>query len=281
MVKQASILGFTKKRKQPDSSSEEETSEARQALETKRQAQRKRALQLLGSLTDEEWRSALEPEADERYLYDLASFVFRERGSRTIYPPDDLMFAALNACPLAQVKVVIVGQDPYHGPGQANGLAFSIAPGATCTFPPSLRNILNELRNDENLNARIPPKAGDLRKWASRGVLLLNTVLTVRGGAANSHRNNGWEPFTDAIINAVNTRQGPGAVFLLWGKSAEEKCSAICRRTHRVHVSSHPSPLATNKRTTRAPFKGSKFGSKCNAYLTELGYDELMDWSLV
>ncbi|KAJ8601487.1 hypothetical protein CTAYLR_006702 [Chrysophaeum taylorii] len=185
------------------------------------------------------------------------------------------VFAALNACPLSAVKVVVVGQDPYHGPGQAHGLAFSIAKGARCKFPPSLRNILDEVSDDVKASKS---SGGDLMPWAERGVLLLNAVLTVRGGAANSHQNKGWERFTDAVISAVNTRC-PGVVFLLWGKPAQTKCASINKKKHRVLASSHPSPLSNTK--TKSPFTGSRCFSKCNdLLLTDLGHDSAVNWDL-
>ena len=230
----------------------------------------------LGQLSDGGWRDALDGEISKPYLFQLAQFVAKERKSKTVYPPPQDTFAALDACKLDDVKIVIVGQDPYHGPGQAHGLCFSIADGADCKFPPSLRNIFVELSRDLP-GTTLPPKGkGDLTKWAQRGVLLLNSSLTVRKGEANSHAKAGWHTFTDAVIRTVNRRQ-KGAVFILWGKPARDKCSSINRTRHRVIESSHPSPLSNTK--TATPFTGSSVFSRANALLGELGWGPV-DWNL-
>ena len=246
--------------------------------ENKKKAQQTRALKFLEPISDAGWRSALEGEASKGYLFALAEFVAKERRTKTVFPPPERTFAALDACPLSGVKVVVVGQDPYHGPGQAHGLAFSVAAGANCKFPPSLRNILKEAADD--VGATMPPAGtGDLSRWAERGVLLLNTALTVRKGEANSHQKVGWEKFTDAVVRAVNDRKGPGVVFVLWGKPALTKCATIDRKKHRVVVSSHPSPLSNTK--TDAPFTGSRVFSRVNAHLvSDLGWDAGVDWDL-
>ncbi|KAJ1444744.1 uracil-DNA glycosylase-like protein [Pelagophyceae sp. CCMP2097] len=235
------------------------------------------ARKLLSGLSDEGWRGALEAEVSKDYFYDLAQFVAGERRKGAVYPPQDQVFAALNACPLADVKVVIIGQDPYHGAGQANGLAFSIADDAVCKFPPSLRNIFKEVADCGHALPRAG--AGDLAPWAKQGVLLLNTCLTVRGAAANSHQKQGWERVTDSLVKAVNRREGRGAVFLLWGKPAQAKCAAIDRKSHRVLQSSHPSPLSNGK--TAEPFTGSRCFAKANELLTgALGHEEGIKWDL-
>jgi uracil-DNA glycosylase len=232
----------------------------------------------LAPLADAGWRAALAGEAKKSYVASLAGFVARERSAKTVFPPAASTFAALDACPLARIKVVVVGQDPYHGAGQAHGLAFSIASGSRGKYPPSLRNLLKEAKDDVGATMP-PPGTGDLTAWARRGVLLLNACLTVRKGEANSHAKRGWESFTDAVIAAVNDRPGRGVVFLLWGKPAAAKCGRIDATKHRVLASSHPSPLSNTK--TDTPFTGSKCFSRANALLTgDLGWDEGVDWNL-
>ena len=231
-------------------------------------------LHLVKWLSDEEWREALKSEFAAAYMQNLALFAASERKRACVYPPEELVFAALNACPLSRVKVVIVGQDPYHGPGQATGLAFSLQPGARCKFPPSLRNILKEVSRE---NFRVSEGQSDLIKWAKQGVLLLNTCLTVQGGKANSHQKKGWEQFTDAVISAVDARP-TGVVFLLWGKPALAKCKNINTNTHRIIVTSHPSPLSNTK--TDTPFTNSSCFSRCNTALKDLGHRTTIDWAL-
>jgi len=246
------------------------------AQQNKKAAQQTLARNFLKPLQDPGWRDALDGETSKPYLFQLAQFVAKERKAKTVYPPPEHTFAALDACKLDDVKIVIVGQDPYHGPGQAHGLCFSIADGADCKFPPSLRNIFVELSRDLP-GTTLPPKGkGDLTKWAERGVLLLNSSLTVRKGEANSHAKAGWHTFTDAVIRTVNRRQ-KGAVFILWGKPARDKCSSINRTRHRVIESSHPSPLSNTK--TATPFTGSSVFSRANALLEELGWGPV-DWNL-
>eukprot|EP00629_Pelagomonadales_sp_RCC1024_P003552 CAMPEP_0119283764 /NCGR_PEP_ID=MMETSP1329-20130426/29114_1 /TAXON_ID=114041 /ORGANISM="Genus nov. species nov., Strain RCC1024" /LENGTH=283 /DNA_ID=CAMNT_0007284439 /DNA_START=165 /DNA_END=1013 /DNA_ORIENTATION=+ len=283
MASQASIKSFfkpapAKKQKTEDASDAGEKTGAARAAANLKEAKKKRALAFLKPIADDGWRAALEGEAGKSYLYELAQFVAKERRTQTVYPPEAQTFAALDACPLADVKVVIVGQDPYHGPGQAHGLAFSIADGADCKFPPSLRNIFAEAEAD--VAASLPPRpGGDLTPWASRGVLLLNSALTVRKGEANSHQKSGWADFTDAVVRAVNRRPGKGAVFVLWGKPAATKCASINTSKHRTITSSHPSPLSNTK--TATPFTGSKVFSRINKLLVdELGWDAGVDWNL-
>src|SRR5690606_19947249 len=168
------------------------------------------------------------------------AFVAEERSRSTVYPPEPEVFAALHLTPLAQVKVVILGQDPYHGPGQAHGLCFSVRSGTV--LPPSLRNIYRELHDDLGID---PPRSGDLTAWARQGVLLLNTTLTVRGGQAGSHQGKGWEMFTDQVIRTVSAKPDV-VVFVLWGAHARKKKALIDRTRHVVIESAHPSPLSAH-----------------------------------
>ncbi len=184
-----------------------------------------------------------------------------------VYPPRPLLFRALELTPFSKVRAVILGQDPYHGPGQANGLAFSVPRGLR--IPPSLRNIYKELEADCGIS---PPSHGDLTAWAENGVLLLNTVLTVRAGMANSHRKLGWETFTDAVIGALNSREEPVA-FLLWGASAREKKALITNPAHLVLEAAHPSPLSAHQ-----GFFGCRHFSKTSEFCQK--YGEPLCWKL-
>ncbi|HIS75754.1 MAG TPA: uracil-DNA glycosylase [Candidatus Merdivicinus excrementipullorum] len=184
-----------------------------------------------------------------------------------VYPPRPLLFRALELTPFSKVRAVILGQDPYHGPGQANGLAFSVPRGLR--IPPSLRNIYKELEADCGIS---PPSHGDLTAWAENGVLLLNTVLTVRAGMANSHRKLGWETFTDAVIGALNSREEPVA-FLLWGASAREKKALITNPAHLVLEAAHPSPLSAHQ-----GFFGCRHFSKASEFCQK--YGEPLCWKL-
>lgn len=227
------------------------------------------------------WCEVIEKLASSTSFARLAKFVAQERKSKTIYPPPKDIFSALNLTPLEKVKVVIVGQDPYHGPGQAHGLCFSVRRGIQ--IPPSLRNIYKELVQDKGIeNFKSPPSHGFLERWAKQGVLMINTVLTVQRGNAHSHKKKGWELVTDEIIRAVDRRSkatGKGVVFLLWGKPATEKATTALGGTsssrHRIICTSHPSPLGATK--TNSPFMGSKCFSRANEALKELGYEEV-DW---
>jgi uracil-DNA glycosylase len=226
----------------------------------------------------------------------LAAFVAAERKSRIVFPPADRTWTALNACPLSTLKVVVVGQDPYHGPNQAHGLSFSVERGQP--VPPSLRNIYRELREDPEVsNFDAIPTHGNLERWARQGVLLLNAVLTVRSGEPNSHAKRGWEGATDAILRAVVSRRnginkdgggGDGearpVVFLLWGKPALAKAQTVLAsaansprsKARRVVIcTSHPSPLGATK--TSSPFLGSRCFSRCNRALVEMGLEPI-DW---
>jgi uracil-DNA glycosylase len=204
------------------------------------------------------WQAHLSVEFDQPYMQQLQLFLEAEReAGQQIYPPNQLRFAAFQATLFADVRVVIIGQDPYHGDGQAQGLSFSVPEGQT--LPPSLRNIFREISSDLNVSA---PDSGDLSRWAEQGVLLLNSVLTVRAGEAASHQKQGWEKFTDAAISALND-QREGIVFLLWGAYAQRKGRLIDRQRHHVLTAAHPSPLAAN----RGGWFGCRHFSQTNTFL--------------
>lgn len=213
------------------------------------------------------WQDALGEETHKPYVKELAEFVEQERERGPVYPPREEVFAALHATPLDRVKVLILGQDPYHGEGQGHGLCFSVRPGVRT--PPSLRNIYKELRDD--LGHPVPDN-GCLTPWARQGVLLLNTVLTVRAGEANSHKGKGWETFTDAVIRAVSGRADP-AVFVLWGNHAKKKLPLIDTGRHAVVQGAHPSPLSAKR------FFGSRPFSEIDAALAALGRTPV-DWRI-
>lgn len=200
------------------------------------------------------------------YFAELAEFVRSEYRSRRCYPPGSMIFKAFNLCPFDAVKVVIIGQDPYHGEGQAHGLCFSVAEGVR--FPPSLENIFREVCDDTGAP---PPQSGDLTRWARQGVLLLNATLTVREGQAGSHQNRGWETFTDAAIHALASRRS-GIVYLLWGAYAQRKGALIDRSRNLVLASAHPSPLSAYR-----GFFGNRHFSRANSYLQSLGKTPI-DW---
>ena len=215
-----------------------------------------------------DWRKVLEEEVRSPRFAALQGFVAKERAQHTVYPPEGQVFAALRLTPYAQVKVLLLGQDPYHGPGQAQGLAFSVAPGVP--LPPSLRNMFKELQADVGAP---PPRDGSLVPWARQGVLLLNAVLTVREGEANSHAGKGWEHFTDAVIRAVGHKEEP-VVFLLWGRYAQKKQSLIDTKRHAVLTGVHPSPLSAKK-----GFFGSRPFSRANEELQARGRPPV-EWAL-
>lgn len=215
-----------------------------------------------------DWEDLLNEEFKKDYFKELQSTVETEYKVNAIQPAYDEVFQALQSTPYASTKVVILGQDPYHGKDQAHGLSFSVRPGNR--IPPSLRNIYKELKEDLGVQ---PPDHGSLRSWAEQGVLLLNDVLTVREGEANSHRGLGWETFTDAVIQSLNERKKP-VVFFLWGKHAQKKGAFINREKHLVLTSSHPSPFAAHR-----SFFGSRPFSQANKFLIKNAMDPV-DWSL-
>jgi uracil-DNA glycosylase len=228
--------------------------------------------QLEAGLIDVGWRKALGNVLHSEEFRQLANFLHEERSQGVkVYPPEDEVFAALNLCPLDSVKVVIVGQDPYHGPGQGHGLSFSVRPGVKP--PPSLQNIFKEAQADVGVDL---PRSGHLTCWAEQGVLLLNAVLTVRAGEANSHAKRGWEQFTDAIIRTLSDEK-EDIVFLLWGRPAHLKASSVGETRHTMIRTSHPSPLGASK--TNAPFLGSRCFSRANSALEAAGKDPI-DWSV-
>ena len=214
------------------------------------------------------WKEALSSEFDKPYFAELAAALHREKASGvTIYPPGSLIFNAFALTPFNQVRVVILGQDPYHNPGQAEGLSFSVPPGVP--LPPSLKNIYKEIEDDLGLDLR--GKNGSLRGWAEQGVFLLNAILTVRAGAAASHSRLGWQTFTDAVIQTISDRLD-GVVFLLWGNFARSKKALIDTSRHYVLEAAHPSPLAGGA------FFGCRHFSKTNQLLTNNGHAP-RDWS--
>ena len=210
---------------------------------------------------DNSWREHIGAEFEKPYFSALTDFVRHEYTTTTCYPPGSLIFNAFNLCPFDRVKVVIIGQDPYHEPGQAQGLSFSVPEGVP--FPPSLQNIFKEIQLD--LGKPMPP-TGDLTRWAEQGVLLLNATLTVRAHQAASHQRHGWEQFTDAAIRALNIGR-ENLAFILWGGYARSKAQLIDRSRHLVLESVHPSPLSAN----RGGWFGNHHFSQCNAYLREHG----------
>jgi len=215
------------------------------------------------------WKAPLQPQFDATYMAELKSFLSAERAAgKTIYPKGSEWFAALDATPLESVRVVILGQDPYHGEGQAHGLCFSVQRGVRP--PPSLLNIYKEMKTDLGVDL---PNHGNLKTWAQQGVLLLNSVLTVEANKAASHQGKGWERFTDAIIQLVNDQPHP-VVFILWGSYAQKKAAFVDHTKHLVLKSVHPSPLSVHN-----GFFGSKPFSQANAFLQSKGRGEI-DWRL-
>lgn len=215
-----------------------------------------------------DWNDLLEDEFDKEYYTNLHNFLIEEYKTKTIYPDMYDIFNALHYTEYKNVKVVILGQDPYHGPNQAHGLSFSVKPDVP--VPPSLKNIFKELNSD--LGCYIPNN-GYLKSWANQGVLLLNTVLTVQAGNANSHKGKGWETFTDKIISVLNDRKDP-VIFILWGNNAINKKKLIANPQHYILQSVHPSPLSANR-----GFFGSKPFSKTNEILKKLGKKPI-DWQI-
>ncbi len=213
------------------------------------------------------WQTALGDELAKPYFRELQQFVGEERVKHTVYPPAEDVFNAFKATPFDKVKVLLLGQDPYHGEGQAHGTCFSVRPGVRP--PPSLVNMFKELHSE--LGCKVPNN-GYLLPWAERGVLLLNAVLTVRAHEPNSHKDKGWEKFTDAAIKALNDRERP-VVFALWGGYAQKKKKLVTGEQHRVVTAAHPSPLSMKK------FMGSKPFSAINGALEEVG-EEAIDWQI-
>ena len=214
---------------------------------------------------DPSWKNHLEPEFSKTYWLQLTEFVKQEYQTKKIFPPAKNIFRAFDLCPFDQVKVVIVGQDPYHGVGQANGLSFAVNEGVS--LPPSLQNIYKEIKDDVGIT---PLNSGDLSRWAKQGVLMLNSVLTVAAHSPASHRAKGWEEFTDAVIQALND-QREHLVYLLWGKYAQNKGAVIDRKKNLVLTSGHPSPYSAHL------FFGNHHFSQANIYLA-LNGEEPIDW---
>lgn len=217
---------------------------------------------------EESWKTALKEEFNSEYLKTLKAFLIEERSKNIVYPPASKIFNAFNLTPLDKVKVVIIGQDPYHGAGQANGLCFSVSEGIP--QPPSLQNIFKEINSDLGFPI---PKSGNLEPWAKQGVLLLNATLTVRANQAGSHQKKGWEYFTDAVIKYLSDKK-KGLVFLLWGKFAQAKEILIDKTKHHILKAAHPSPFSVH-----SGFFGCKHFSKTNEFLIQQGLEEV-DWRI-
>jgi len=219
---------------------------------------------------NESWKKLLDSEFNSEYFKNLITFVKEDYSKTTCYPKGSQIFSAFDFCPINNLKVVIIGQDPYHGVDQANGLCFSVNKGIT--HPPSLINIFKEIEVD--LGFKFENNKGDLSKWAEQGVMLLNATLTVRHNSAGSHQNKGWEIFTDKVIEVISNETN-NTVFLLWGSFAKQKKKLIDIEKHKVLESGHPSPLSAN----RGYWFGNKHFSKCNDYLDSIGKSKI-DWSL-
>jgi len=215
---------------------------------------------------EESWKAVLQSEFDQPYFEVLTKFVKNEYKEKTVFPPASRIFAAFNETPFDSVKVIVLGQDPYHGVAQANGLSFSVSDGVRT--PPSLQNIYKEIQSDLQKN---PPESGNLERWAKQGVLLLNATLTVESGKPGSHQNKGWEQFTDAVVKILNEKK-QNLVFILWGAYAQKKGAHIDRTKHLVIESTHPSPFSADK-----GFFGSRPFSQTNAYLV-MNDIEPIDW---
>lgn len=214
------------------------------------------------------WKELIQTESQKEYYQNLMKFLDQEYKNKTIYPPRKQLFTCFEVCPYDHVKVVILGQDPYHGENQAHGLCFSVQKGTK--IPPSLRNIYKELKEDLGIDA---PSHGYLMDWANQGVFLLNAVMSVEAGKAGSHQNQGWEKFTDTVIQKINERKD-GVVFLLWGNWAISKAKLITNPQHVILTSAHPSPLSASR-----GFLGSKPFSKVNIALEKMGHTPI-DWSI-
>lgn len=214
---------------------------------------------------EESWKEVLVQTFDQPYFQNIVTFVKDEYSKGKVFPPGKDIFNAFEYCPIDQVKVVILGQDPYHGDGQAHGLSFSVKPGVP--FPPSLMNIFKEIKAD--LGKEMPPN-GDLSRWAKQGVFLLNATLTVRAHQAGSHQKKGWEEFTDSVIRSISLER-KDVVFLLWGAYAQKKADLIDSHKHLILKAPHPSPLSAHR-----GFLGCKHFSKANEYLTSKGLDPIV-----
>lgn len=210
------------------------------------------------------WKNILKNEFEKEYFKKLADFVRKEYINSKIYPPPKDLFRAFSLCPFSKVKVIILGQDPYHGIGQANGLCFAV--NNVITIPPSLKNIFKEIRSDLEIETK---ESGDLSRWAEQGILLLNSVLTVKADNPGSHQNKGWELFTDEVINKLSNEK-ESLVFMLWGNYAKNKGKLIDKKKHLVLESVHPSPFSAND-----GFFGCKHFSKANEYLRNKGFEEI------
>ena len=221
------------------------------------------------SMIENDWLPSVQEEFQKPYYKELFQFVKNEYNTHVIYPPAEDIFNALHLTPLSDVKVLILGQDPYHNEHQAHGLSFSVLPEQK-DIPPSLQNIYKELRDDLGCDI---PNNGYLKKWANQGVLLLNTVLTVRAHQANSHQGKGWEQFTDAIIHAVNEQDRP-VVYMLWGRPAQSKIPMLTNPKHLILTAPHPSPLSAYR-----GFFGCKHFSKANEFLVKNGIEPI-DWQI-
>jgi len=217
---------------------------------------------------EESWKSVLKDEFDKPYFYELKSFLLEEKSKYRVFPPGSLMFNAFNKTPFDKVKVVFIGQDPYHGFGQAHGLCFSVPDGIP--QPPSLVNIFKEIENDIGIR---PPRHGNLEKWAAQGILLLNATLSVRENQPGSHQRKGWENFTDAAIHQLSSKK-EGLIFVLWGNFAIAKKELIDPARHYILTAAHPSPFSAHK-----GFFGCRHFSKINGILRSEGKEEI-DWML-
>lgn len=218
---------------------------------------------------DNKWQEIINHEKEKPYFKELSAFVSSEYDTQTVYPPKELIYNALEQVAFNDIKCVILGQDPYHGPNQAMGLSFSVNKGVT--IPRSLKNIYKELQNEFGYDI---PSHGDLSSWAEQGVLLLNTVLTVREGDAGSHQGKGWEQFTDAILQAINDREEP-VVYLLWGNEAKKKKELLNNPNHCVLEAAHPSPFAANR-----GFFGCNHFTLCNEFLVKNNMSPI-DWKIL
>ncbi|MPL99175.1 Uracil-DNA glycosylase [bioreactor metagenome] len=217
---------------------------------------------------EESWKKLLAGEFQQPYFSKLKDFLVEEKRKYSVFPPGDRIFSAFDLTPFDKVKVVILGQDPYHGRGQAHGLCFSVNPGIP--FPPSLVNIFKELQSDLGIK---PPISGELSAWAHQGVLLLNTVLTVRENTADSHKNKGWEQFTDSVIRYISAEK-ENVVFILWGNNAKVKTQLIDTAKHCILTAAHPSPLSASR-----GFFGCRHFSRANEYLVSKNIEPI-DWQL-